>query len=60
MGCKWKCKNPECGKSFLLPGRFSVEKRPAAVSFVPDVVRTVLESPCCPFCGCLEFEEVKD
>jgi len=54
----FKCKNPECGKTFPLPGRISEEKRPAS-GFIPDVTRRIVEKPCCPFCECIEIEEIR-
>jgi len=54
----FKCKNPECGKTFPLPGRISEEKRPAS-GFIPDVTRRIVEKPCCPFCESIEFEEIR-
>jgi transposase-like protein len=52
----FKCKN--CGKTFLLPARISVEKRPLGFSN-PEVSRVIIEKPCCPFCECIEIEEVE-
>jgi len=55
----WKCKNPDCQRTFLLPARISVEKR-SPPSFSPDQpVRVIVEKHCCPFCESIEFEEVK-
>ena len=50
-----KCMNPECGKIFLVPARISIEKR--SVAFTPDIIRIIVEKPCCPFCEGIEFEE---
>jgi len=56
----FKCKNPECGRVFLMLGRVSEEKRPPPSS-VPfqEIIRIIYESPCCPHCYSKEFEEVK-
>lgn len=51
----FKCKNPECGKVFLIPGQLTIEKDTREFG----VKRRMLEVRCCPFCECLEFEEVK-
>jgi hypothetical protein len=51
----FKCKSPECGRTFLLPGRISTEKKPR--DFTADAVRIVVERACCPYCESIEFEE---
>ena len=51
---KFKCSSNDCGKTFLLPGRITTEKK--SLDFT--VVRVVVEKACCPFCEGLEFEEV--
>ena len=53
---RFKCLNPSCGRIFILPGRISTERK--AISFAPEVLRIIVEKPCCPFCEGLEFEEV--
>jgi DNA-directed RNA polymerase subunit RPC12/RpoP len=53
----FKCLNPECGRKILILGRLSVEKK-ATNQYTPDITRTILDSPCCPYCGSKEFEEV--
>jgi hypothetical protein len=56
----WKCKNPECGRTFPILARISTEKRPPP-SFSPDLpTRVIVEKACCPFCECVEFEAVKE
>lgn len=55
----WKCKNPNCEKLFHVLGRISIEKR--ALGFGnPEVLRVIVEKPCCPFCESVEFELVKE
>ena len=55
----WKCKNPECLKTFHVLARISIEKRPPP-TFSPDApTRVIVEIACCPYCQCIEFEEVK-
>lgn len=55
----FKCKNGNCNRTFLLPARISIEKRPPP-SFALDIPsRVIVEKPCCPFCESIEFEEVK-
>jgi DNA-directed RNA polymerase subunit RPC12/RpoP len=56
----FKCLNPECGRKILILGRISVEKKPSPNQMFTEVTRTILEAPCCPFCGSKEFEEVKE
>jgi len=57
----WKCKNPECGRTFPMLGRISTEKRMPPAGFSPSGPdRTIVEKPCCPFCESLEFEEIKE
>jgi hypothetical protein len=51
----FKCKSPECSRTFLIPARISIEKKPR--EFTSDAVRIVVDKPCCPFCECIEFEE---
>jgi len=51
---KLKCLSEKCGKTFLLPAKLMVERKPADFT----VSRVVVEKPCCPFCEGLEFEEV--
>ena len=53
----WKCKN--CGKTFPVLARISVEKRPPPGGPL-DVTRVMVDKPCCPFCESIEFEEVKE
>jgi hypothetical protein len=53
---RFKCKNPDCGRTFLLPARISTERKP--LDFTVSAVRIIVEKPCCPFCECIEFEEV--
>jgi len=53
---RFKCSSASCGKTFLLPGRITVERKPK--EFYSETQRTVVEKPCCPFCEGLEFEEV--
>lgn len=56
----WKCKNPDCNRTFPMPARISVEKR-APPSFSLDAPsRVVIEKACCPFCESIEFEGVED
>ena len=55
----WKCKNKDCSRVFPVLARISVEKRCTTFS-CPDVLRVIVEKPCCPFCESLEFEEVKE
>jgi len=56
----WKCKNPNCERTFPVLARISVEKR-RPPSFSPDApTRVVIDKPCCPFCESLEFEEIKE
>jgi DNA-directed RNA polymerase subunit RPC12/RpoP len=54
----FKCK--ECGRTILILGRLSVEKKPMVTTFATENIRTVIDSPCCPYCGSKEFEEVKE
>jgi hypothetical protein len=56
----FKCLSPECNRKFLILGRISVEKKPVITNFATENIRTVLDSPCCPFCGSKEFEEIKE
>jgi hypothetical protein len=56
----FQCKNPECNRTFYFLGRISVEKKPSMPNFAIEVVRTVFDSPCCPFCGSKEFEPIPD
>jgi hypothetical protein len=58
----WKCKNPECQKTFHLTGRITTEFRPdyPPKTDLGTVTRVIIESPCCPHCQSLNFEEVKD
>ena len=51
-----KCKNPGCGRTFLLPGRISTERK--QLDFTVNAVRVIVEKLCCPFCEGIEFEEV--
>ena len=51
----FKCKNPQCGRTFLLPARISMEKKP--LDFTSNATRIVVEKSCCPYCECIEFEE---
>lgn len=53
----WKCRNPECGRTFEMAARISIEKTPKG--FCPDAKRIIVEKPCCPFCESIEFEETK-
>jgi hypothetical protein len=53
----FKCKNPECQRTFYYLGRISVEKKPIIPTFATENIRTVIDSPCCPFCGSKEFED---
>jgi hypothetical protein len=55
----FKCKNPECLRTILILGRLSVEKKPTSMQFCTENIRTVLDSPACPYCGSKEFEELK-
>ena len=56
---KLRCLSEKCGKTFLLPAKLMVERKPAGFnSSYSEVVRTVVEKPCCPYCEGLEFEEV--
>lgn len=59
----FRCKNPDCRRTFLFLGRISEEKRPLP-SFSPvgtaEVVRVITESPCCPFCYSKDFELAKE
>lgn len=55
----WKCKNSQCGRTFHVLGRISVEKRPLGFG-TPEVTRVIVDKPCCPFCEGLEFEEAKE
>ena len=55
----WQCLNPDCKKIFQVLGRVSKRKRPPQdVGY--DVTEIITDSPCCPFCQSLEFEEVLD
>lgn len=54
----WKCKNPECGRTFYLTARITIERKPAYGSM--DITRILVDKPCCPFCESIEFEEVKE
>jgi len=54
----WKCKNPQCGKTFPILARISIEKVPPP-TFSPEVPRRVIvEKACCPYCESIEFEEI--
>jgi len=56
----WKCKNPNCGRTFSVLARISIEKR-SPPSFSPDMPsRIIVEKPCCPFCESIEFERNKE
>jgi hypothetical protein len=55
----FKCLNPECNRIFIYLGRKSVEKKPIVTNFTTENIRIVIDSPCCPYCGSIEFEEVK-
>lgn len=55
----WKCKG--CGRTFPIPARISVEKKLTGKPNPWDEsTRTVVEKACCPYCECIEFEEVKE
>jgi hypothetical protein len=56
----FQCLNPECKRKFIYLGRKSVQTKTLPRDFGTESVVTVLESPCCPFCGSKEFEEVKE
>ena len=55
----FKCKNPECQRTILILGRISIEKKPIVTNFATENIRTILDSPACPYCGSKEFEEIK-
>jgi len=56
----WKCKNPECGKTFPIPARKSEERKPLPTrGFTAEITRVIVERACCPYCEALEIEEVK-
>lgn len=54
----FKCLNPNCQRTITFLGRISEEKRPTPGLSFSEVVRVVIEAPCCPFCGSKEFEEI--
>jgi len=56
----WKCKNPECLKTFPVLARISIEKRPPPSFSLDAPTRVIVEKPCCPFCEWLEFELVQE
>ena len=57
----FKCLSPECGRTFVFAGRKSVERKPPpSGAFVVDVVRIVIDSPCCPYCGSIEFQVIEE
>ena len=53
---RFKCKNLECARTFLLPARISMERKP--MDFTCNATRIIVEKPCCPFCECIDFEEI--
>ena len=55
----FQCKNPACNRKILILGRISEERKPSAGQMFTEITRTILEAPCCPFCGSKEFEEVQ-
>ena len=55
----WKCKNPECGRTFPLVARISSENR--SIGRLPySEIRVIVDKPCCPFCESIEFEEITE
>lgn len=54
----WKCKNPDCGKTFPLYARKTEERRPKTP--YTDVTRVLIDRAVCPFCESFEIEEVKE
>lgn len=57
---RFKCSSSQCGKTFLIPGKVMTERKPANTgSFYSEIVRVMVEKPCCPFCEGLEFEEAE-
>ncbi len=52
----YKCLSEECGRTFYILGRIS--RRLKRVN-VYDEDRTI-ESPCCPYCGSVEFEIIEE
>jgi hypothetical protein len=52
---KFKCSSSTCGKTFLIPAKVMIERKPK--DFFSETSRVVVERACCPFCEGLEFEE---
>jgi hypothetical protein len=55
----WKCKNPECGKTFPIPARKTEERHPMPGDN-PNVTRTMLDKAVCPHCESPNIEEVRN
>lgn len=55
----WKCKNPQCGRTFPLYARKTEERKPTA-EFYKEVTRVLIDRAVCPFCESFEIEEVKE
>lgn len=48
---KWRCLNPECGRTFWIPARKSVERKPSNIEpWTEATTRTIIEKSVCPHC----------
>ena len=50
---KYKCGNPNCGEIFEEVGTYKEYHNEIEGDFYEEL-------PCCPFCGCEDFEEVEE
>ena len=50
---KYKCENPNCGETFEEVGTYKEYHNEIEGDFYEEL-------PCCPYCGCEDFEEVEE